>query len=250
VHSGTVVVLKKKKLLKYLAISCICVSLYFFFTIETTTRQGINYQTQSIRIPLYLKVFDLFERHFHYRWLVSQIVTQQMDDQQKVEAILRWTISHVANQPPQLPIIDDHVWHIIVRGYGVEDQMADVFATLTNYAGIKAFMLRCNGPAAAKPDHIIVTAVYFNNDWRLYDVYRRTMFVDKADRSASIKDIIASQWQTKAVDINGIVKKSVRYKDYFEKLNIGEFDSLYRQNRSAIQDPISRFRYFLSDRKI
>jgi hypothetical protein len=74
-----------------------------------------------------------------------------MTDQQKAKAIFEWKIKHIVKQPPQLPVIDDHPWHIIVRGYGMADQMADVFAVLSNYAGLKSFFLNCEGSVVLSP---------------------------------------------------------------------------------------------------
>ena len=53
--------------------------------------------------------------------------------------IFIWTCENIRKQPDGLPVIDDHVWHIIIRGYGEPDQSSDVFTTLCNYAGIRAF---------------------------------------------------------------------------------------------------------------
>ena len=40
---------------------------------------------------------------------------------------------------PEMPVIDDHPFHIIIRGYGVNDQFEDIFTLLCNYAGIDAY---------------------------------------------------------------------------------------------------------------
>ena len=36
-------------------------------------------------------------------------------------------------------MIDDHIFYTIVRGYGEEEQVSEVFTLLTDYSGIPAF---------------------------------------------------------------------------------------------------------------
>ena len=237
--------LKRKTLWKAVFLFICIIALGWVLNIETTTRQGINYRVQAIPIPLYLKLFGFFDRHLHYRWLAGRIITNEMDNQQKAEALFQWTVSNIARQPSQLPVIDDHVWHIIVRGYGMEDQLADVFATLANYAGLKAFLMNCEGSA----DSIWIAAVYYDNNWHICDVHRRTLFFNKANKWATLQEIMASKWQLHLYDHTENIQEYVDYQKYFEKFKQLDFDQLYRKNRSAIQDPCSRFRQFLKDWK-
>ena len=60
-------------------------------------------------------------------------------EEAKAAAALAWTRANVRNAPSGLPIIDDHIWHIIIRGYGEADQRSDVFTTLLAYAGVRAY---------------------------------------------------------------------------------------------------------------
>jgi hypothetical protein len=144
---------------------------WFVLTRDSITRQGINYKVSEIRIPLYLKILNFTDRHFNYQWLAGRIIDGESGGLQKARKILHWTADHIAEQP------DDHVWNIIVRGYGKEDQMADVFATLSNYAGLKAFVWRFYGPSRSSSEHICLAAVHLDGAWRLCDIRRRTEFI-------------------------------------------------------------------------
>lgn len=243
--------IKRKTLWKAVFLFICIIVLGWVLNIETTTRQGINDRVQTIPIPLYLKLFGFFDRHLHYRWLAGRIITNEMDNQQKAEAIFQWTVSNIAKQPSQLSVIDDHAWHIIVRGYGEEDQLSDVFATLANYAGLKAFLLNCKGSAGSIKKHIWIAAVYYDNYWHVCDVYRNTVFINEANKWATLQEIIASKWQLHLYDhTEESIQEYVDYQKYFEKFKQLDFDQLHRKNRSAIQAPFPRFLQFLKDWKI
>jgi len=232
----------------------VCITLFFgtilFFNTDTITRQGINDKVTAIKIPLYLKVHNFFNRHMNYHWTVNQIINGKMTDQQKAEAIFVWTVQHVMQQPPQLPVIDDHPWHIIVRGYGQVDQMTDVFAVLSNYAGLKSFILKCESVDDSNPGCITLGAVFFDGTWHLCDLYNQKIFLNDQNKWASTSELAASDWKVKYMGNSTLNNVSVHYKSYFQKLNIINYNKLYQNHRSAIQDPLSRFRFFLKDRKI
>jgi hypothetical protein len=232
----------------------VCITLFFgtilFFNTDTITRQGINGEVAAIKIPLYLKAHNFFNRHMNYHWTVNQIINGKMTDQQKAEAIFIWTVQHVMQQPPQLPVIDDHPWHIIVRGYGQVDQMTDVFAVLSNYAGLKSFILKCESIDDSNPGSITLGAVFFDGTWHLCDLYHQKIFLNDQNKWASTSELADSGWKVKYMGNSALHNVSVYYKDYFKKLNIINYNNLYQNHRSAIQDPLSRFRFFLKDRKI
>lgn len=245
-----IISIKKKTIWKVLLFFICIIVLGWGLNIETTTRQAINYRVQSIPIPLYLKLFGFFDRHLHYRWLAGRIITNELDGQRKAEALLQWTVSNVAKQPSQLPVIDDHVWHIIVRGYGKADQLADVFATLANYSGLKAFIMPLKGVIGSIPNHIWISAVFFDNQWHVCDVYRQNLFLNEANRWATLQEITASKWQLHSNDHNESIQEYIDYQKYFGKLQQLDFDKIHRKSRSAIQDPFSRFHQFLKDWKL
>ena len=104
-----------------------------------TTRQGIDFRQRTILQPLYLKAMDFISRDGHYRLLAREIVQGAATDEARALQIYAWTRDHIRPVPPGLPVVDDHIWHIIIRGYGTDDQVNDVFTTLCAYAGLSAF---------------------------------------------------------------------------------------------------------------
>ncbi len=241
--------LKKKYFISIVIISVFLFAI-LFLKMDTITRQGINYTVRKIKIPLYLKLHNFFDRHLNYQWTVDQIVNDRMTDQQKAEAIFEWTIQHIVRQPAQLPVIDDHPWHIIVRGYGMADQMADVFAVLSNYAGLKSFILSCESIDGSDPRYISLGAVFFDGGWHLCDLHRQTIFLNNQNKWALTSELVASGWKAKYVGNAAQHNGNIHYKNYFKKLNEVDFEYLSRNHRSAIQNPLSRFKSFLKDRKI
>lgn len=107
-------------------------------SLPVTTRQGINYTVTTQRIPLSLKLLAFLHRHEEYRHLARALTGRLPDRDAKIMALFDWTREHIRPYPKGYPIVDDHVWNTIVRGYGTPDQVADVFATLCVTAGIPA----------------------------------------------------------------------------------------------------------------
>ncbi len=208
-----------------------------FLTIESTTKQGINADVKEIKIPLYLKSLDFMDRDLNYRWTVRNIVNKHMSDEQKADVIFQWTIQRIARQPEGLPVIDDHVWHIIVRGYGIADQMADVFATLCNYAGCKAFILLLKRHDGTRVYPF--GAIYFNGAWHICDPWQSTEFVNSEGRWATISEIISGNWRKKTGN-NKPGGDTATYREYFQSLGKVDFDSQFKGSRSSIQNPLDR----------
>lgn len=236
--------MKKKTIYAVAIVSVSIMALCWLATLPSTTRQAIDYQLREIKIPLYLKTINFIDRHLSYRWTTQQIINKNMPDHQKVEKIFQWTIRRIARQPKELPIIDDHVWHIIVRGYGVPDQMADVFATLSNYAGLKAFILYLKGSGKALPNEICLGAVYFNGAWHICDPHQKTEFLNGQGRWATIHEIMSGKWQRENINNTFYKEGSPDYQRYFQSLPTIDFDGLYQGSRSSIQSPIKRFMHF------
>ena len=144
-----------------------------------TTRQGVDFTVSTYRIPLYLKVLSFFDRDAQYRVLARNVTQGLTSERVKILAIYDWTRAHIRPTPPDLPIVDDHPLHIIIRGYGEPDQMADVFTTLATYAGIPAFanaiMLREGNGTTGK---IILSFARIDDRWTVFDVARGLRFTD------------------------------------------------------------------------
>ena len=132
-----------------------------------TTRQGIDFAVSTKTIPLYAKALAFLHRDAEYRLLAREITAHAATDEAKALAVFDWTRRHIARTPPGWPVVDDHILHIIIRGHGLEDQMADVFTTLTTYAGVRAFWRQAR--VDERPG-IVCSFVKLGNRWAVFDV--------------------------------------------------------------------------------
>lgn len=229
-------------------LSAAVVLLWIGLRIETNTYQGINYEVRELRIPLYLKISGFMDRHWNYKWLTGRILEGRSSEKDRVQAVFEWTMNRIGKQPPQLNIVDDHVWNIIVRGYGTEDQAADVFSTLCNYAGVKAFILNCEAAPGLNPGRIWLSAVHIEDAWRLCDPYRRILFVNLKGDWADLDEILAGHFTVRILKESQKGERLPEYGRYFASLKPREFDELYKKSRASIQDPLSRFVHYLRNR--
>jgi hypothetical protein len=209
----------------------------FTLNLSVHTKQGINYKWHTVRVPLYLKLLDFFDRHYNYLQLTRTVTNGAQSGEEKALRLLRWTYVNIRRNPPELPVIDDHVWHIIIRGYGKDDQNCDVFTTLCNYAGLRAFYL--NIRATGQTRMIPLAFVEIAQKWHAFDPYRGVYFKDPQGGLADIEDLRRGKWQAAA---DGISLPEINYAAYFknlpENLNMG-------LRRANIQSPLNRIRYSL-----
>lgn len=226
-----------KRKLCILSISLVVtLSFILLLNIEVTIKQGINYKVSAIKIPLYLKVLDFFDRHYNYKLLVNRVLGDIKSEKEKIIKLFEWTHSNIRKMPEGFPVMDDHVWHIIVRGYGSRDQSQDVFTTLCNYAGIDAFFDRIydRNQVLSLP----ISFVNLNKGWRVLDSYNGAYFINKSGDFASIEEIKSGNWQVQNLSISG--KTEEFYKKYMENLpNIKKI----AYQRANIQSPLKRLIY-------
>lgn len=202
-----------------------------------TTRHGVDFQVSTKRIPLYVKALDFFHRHEQYRLLAEQIVKGVPGDQQRVLAVFRWTREHIPATPTGWPVVDDHVLHIIIRGHGMDDQMADVFTTLSTYAGVPAFWR----PLQPSDGGLILTVSFAKVDgaWRVFDVAHNLIFADAQGRLVDIETLISDPALTDA--IAGPVRPAgVPYSRYLQAAQPFTIPDVLRAQR---QMPWPRLKY-------
>lgn len=150
-------------------------------TAGSTTRQGIDYEVRTHRIPLTAKVLGFLHRDAEYRLLAAQITAGLGSDQERARALFDWTRSAVRATPRGWPVIDDHILHLIIRGYGSGDQMADVLTTLATYAGLPAFW---------SPGPVAVSFVQVDGRWTVWDVANNRVFADPEGRLYDVRELM------------------------------------------------------------
>lgn len=225
---------KKKLLLCLLSLCILTISIAILLNVNVAMRQGINYQWHTVKIPLYLKILDLFDRHYNYKQIVKRIINGTNKDEEKVLKIFEWTYENIRKATDDYPIIDDHVLNIIIRGYGVNDQMSDVFTVLCNYAGVDAFFTWVYSKDGNS--RIPLSYVQLNNKWHLFDPYIGNYFINRNGEFATINDLKTENWEIKGV--SGLNRSiSPDYTDYFNNLQEVVYAGMHRAN---IQSPFNR----------
>lgn len=216
---------------KFLSLAIILV-IILILNINVTIRKGIKYKWYPVKIPLYLKILDFFDRHYNYKELIKRITRDADDEKGRAMKIFEWTHNNIKRVPQELPVIDDHVWYIIVRGYGASDQFSDVFTTLCNYAGLDAFYSWVYTQDRTK--RIPLSFVKIEKKWYVFDPYHGAYFKDKKGRLADIETLKSNSIWT----IETLTEKSdIDYKSYFNMLLLPERIGLKRAN---IQSPFKR----------
>lgn len=228
-----------KKLILILLIGVILLTaIILLLNIKVTTLQGINYEVHTIKIPLYLKMLDFMDRHYNYKQLVKRIIKNEDEEKKRVMKMFSWTYHNIKKQPEDLPVIDDHAWHIIVRGYGVHDQSCDVFATLCNYAGVDAFFDTFY--TKEKDKKISLSFAKLHNHWHIFDPYNGVYFVNTEGDLADFTEIKKGNFRLEHLEA---AKKAVLdYRRYFD--NIPDIKEIGLR-RETVQSPLKRLLYEL-----
>lgn len=233
----------KTKNKKFLILSILTIIIILsILNINVTYQEGINYQTYTIRIPLYFKILGFFDRHFNYDLLVKGIIESAKTDEERVMKIFEWTYNNIRKVPKGFPIVDDHVLNIIIRGYGTDDQSADVFSTLCNYAGVDVFFTWLN--TKDNKSRRAFSFVKLGNRWSMFDPYNGVYFKNKRGQVASLDELLRGEWE--CVGLKGEVV-TTNYEDFFYALNSINYKN-FMFSRSAIQSPLRRFFYWLKSR--
>jgi hypothetical protein len=161
---------------------------YAVLMMPTTTRQGVDYRVNAYTIPVYVKAVDFVQRHNQYGLLVSRICGQKASAVDCTMAIFDWTHANIRPTPAGWPVIDDHPLNIVIRGHGTSDQMADVFVTLTDYAGVPAFLTFVTEPT--KGETLVLSFARLDGKWRVFDAANHVVFRRRDGAIAEVEDLV------------------------------------------------------------
>lgn len=166
----------QKRLIIYIAL---LTGVVLFLNIPVITKQGMGGSVYTKRIPFYVKLCAFLYRDYQYNDLSREITLGIKNDMDRVIAIYNWVTENIRRVPKDFPVIDDHIWNIIVRRYGCGDQQADVFTILVSYAGYEAFWdkLKIDGI----DQQLVLSFVKIDNKWYMFDVYSNKSFVKPED---------------------------------------------------------------------
>ena len=149
------------------------------------TKQGVDFVTSSSTLPLYVKALDFVQRDASYRRLAHRIAGDGTSPEARAVALFDWTRKNIRDTPKGFPIVDDHVWHTIVRGYGEDDQKADVFTTLATYAGVPSFYALTQDSSGELP----LSFAWIDGKWVVCDVANGVMFRNSRGALASASEV-------------------------------------------------------------
>ena len=234
--------MKKARLV--FSIVLVTIFIEMIFNLDTSTKQCINYECHTYKIPLYLKILDFFGRHYHYKLLVKDIINSQDSDEVRAMKIFVWVYNNLKRIPDGFPVTDDHVWHTIIRGYGIDDQFQDAFTTLCNYASLDAFFDYVYGKN--KEDKKSLSFVRMNKTWTVLDAYNGVYFKNGQGRMASIEDIISGDWRVANLKMGSIA--GTYYTQYFKNLASVNWKQ-YKLSRPTLQSPLNRLIFLLKKKK-
>jgi len=211
-----------------------CLGAIFLLNAQVTSRKCIDYSCKTVEIPLYLKLLDFFDRHYSYKHLAVEITKDSKTQEETAVAVFDWVTSNLREVPEGFPVIDDHIWNIIIRGYGTNDQFCDVFATLCNYAGLEAIYLWVT--ASDGKSRIPLSLVKIDQRWSVFDPYNVFYFRSREGALAGINDLKSGDWIIE--DTRGL--NQPQYHLYF--MNLPEINQM-GLHRSNIQSPVRRLIY-------
>jgi hypothetical protein len=182
--------------------------------VTVSIRVGEDGRYTIIKMPLYVKWTQFLARHYEYARIAKEATAGCKTDEEKALALLAWTRHNLKDTPAGMPIRDDHILNIIIRGCGVPEQFQDVFTTLSSYSGMPAYW--------AKPydlEHKTRYAVSFvkiGGKWRIFDAYRGAYFKNDKGVMASVEDQMKEPVPLPGADAHGA--SEVHYNDYFGDL--------------------------------
>lgn len=153
------------------------------------TTVGVDGRPTVRTISLLEKAVGFWHRDIAMRSLAERIGSGAAGDEALALRVLEWTRANVRPVPPGLPVVDDHAYHVVVRGYGTHDQAADVFAILAAYAGLPATLALVRSEDGALLYSFAL--VRLNGDWRVVDVREGIVLRRKDGTLASLDELRA-----------------------------------------------------------
>ena len=209
------------------------ISVGTILNITVTTKQGVNYHVSEIELPLYLKVLNFYDRHFNYKWLANSITKDLKTKEEMVFRLFQWTHETIRPQPKSLPIMDDHIWNVYVRGYGVADNFHDLFTTLCSYIGVNGVFLSIENKDLKVARYL--SFVELEKGWVIFDPYKGAFFVNSLGGWATIEEIKKHDWKMKKLGPTDFSDSF--YTPLLDRLPDNPDRGL---NRSNTQSPINR----------
>jgi len=172
-----------------LGLGCLVLGMAAVASWPVTTRVGVDYQWVTKSVPLGEKLLNFLSRDLQTRRLVREIVSGASSDEDRLVRMFSWITDHVRPIPGGFPVIDDHPLHIILRGYGTPEQMAEALILLAEYAGFRGQVgrLECQ---AHEPRYLYAATVTLGEQTYLGDPGNHILFRDEPGRLAGVDQLM------------------------------------------------------------
>jgi hypothetical protein len=174
-----------------------------------------------------------------YRFLARDLIKGRSSDRDKVLALFAWTREHIRPTPPGFPVVDDHILHIIIRGYGQDDQMADVFTTLTVYAGIPSFWRVVKVTDGDVRGRVILSFARVGGRWAVFDVARGFVMADASGRLLDVGELTTHPALVQTM-VGVEAPAGIPYRRYVERLQAFQVPAVLRTQK---QMPLPRLAF-------
>lgn len=252
------------KKFRYILFSGILIILALAFLNKETTRKiGINYELFEYEIPIYLKIFDFYNRHYNYKYLAKNIVNNSNDKKDTIINTTRWIHQNIKQIPPGVDVVDHHPLTIIERRLGVSSQFNDILSVLLVYSEIDSFFIR----ERYNDSSYSLTFFKYNDYWSVIDPYYGIYFLNDNKTFASIEDLNSTNWHIVNLDSEKIETLNIpevynkNFKKYEEvkwhykellKVMLNDIESsnqidkisiFERGGRSYTQQPLNRLKF-------
>lgn len=249
--------MKNKKII-YILLIIIISTIALTLNKKSFTYIGINHEIFKIEIPIYLKVYNFYQRHNMYKKLVREISDNTENKKYILLNTMKWIKQNIKKIPEDIDVIDNHPSTIIDRKVATNDQFSDLLSVLLVYSNIDSFFDSEN-----KHYKKSITFFKINEYWSVADPFYGILFLNRKKSFASIKDLKKGLWTMVNLDFNEINDSNYRtifqsqFDDYnalisfynqtfmylpsnnkIEKTNIFE-----RGGRSHVQNPYGRLKY-------
>jgi len=155
-----------------------------------TTRVGVDYRWSTKRITLLEKTIHFMSRDLQTRRLAAEVTHGASGAEETLLKIFTWTVQHVQPTPPGLPVVDDHVLHIIIRGYGAQDQRTEAFALLASYSGFPATKATARIPGTDKD--LVVALVRDGPKTYVFDVNNNISLRNEQGTLADLTELLSN----------------------------------------------------------
>ena len=228
--------------------------LFILINKETTRKIAINNEKYELEIPVYMAIYDFFNRHYNYKYLVKHINYNLSDKKNIILNTAKWVNQNIQSIPKGVDIVDSDPLTIVKRRLGAQYQFSDIFCVFLVYLDIDTYFFNITDS---------LTLFKVENYWTAIDPYYGVYFINEKGTFASLEELKTSKWQIVNLDSEKINPQDIKdifmqkfqnddqVKQYYQETfyHMSTSDQLDEMNifnlggRAYIQKPLNRLKY-------